>query len=200
MGGRRVACLVGSVGLLASQAGHLLAYELRFGTAAQYAQSWGAHAYFPTVAKTGLGLLGATLVTALLIVGLARVVAGSRIEKNSAPAYLRLLAGLFTLQLAVFAVQETVEAAASGAPASSAVVLLLWGTAGQLPVAALAALAVRWLLARLRPALALIQTQIAPAVRTVVFALAPRQRPAGYVAALVDGRFAFAFTRRGPPL
>ena len=148
--GRRGVLLL-ALGALGSQAGHLLAYQLRFGPAAFQAQSSGAHGYFPTVAKTGLGLLGMMALGALLVIGLARVVA-LRDLKREAPSYLSLLAALYTIQLAVFAGQETAEAALAGTQAGSIATLLLWGTLGQLPVAAVAALALRWLATRFEAA------------------------------------------------
>ena len=199
MSGRRVALLVMGAGALASQAGHLLAYSLRFGAAAPQLQSSGAHEYFPALAKTGLGLLAVAFVSGLLVVALARVIAG-RPDKESAPSYLRLLAVLYTLQLAVFAGQETVEAAIAGVPASSVAVLMLWGTVGQLPVAAVAALAVRWLLARVGPALTLVLSRLVPVVQPLVASLTPRPMPSlAYAAVGIENR-ALEHGRRGPPL
>lgn len=149
----RLALLVLGVGALGSQAGHLLAYELRFGAAAAHLQSSGAHSYFPAVAKTGLGLAAFGLLAGLLIVGAARVIASKPVAGAPAPHLVRLLAVMYTLQIAVFAVQETAEALLGGAPAGSAPLLLMWGAVGQLPVAIAAALAVRWLLVQVRPAL-----------------------------------------------
>ena len=189
---RRTLASVLGVGISGSQAGHLLAYEIRFGGAAQQVQSVGVHAYFPSLAKTVLGLVALATVVAMLVIGLTRV-AGHRIEKDSALPYLRLLAALFTIQLALFALQETAESAAS------APVLLLWGTLGQLPVAAVAALALRWLFARLRPALAQLRACFATA-----FQLLPSMPavlvwpPAMHVVAAVEP-FATGFNRRGPP-
>lgn len=185
---------------LASQAGHLVAYQLRFGSAAQSVQSSGAHGYFPALVKSGIGIAALALIAALLVVGAARVSSGRRLEIESAPSYLRLLAGLFTLQLALYSAQETVEAQIGGSSFSSASDLLLWGALGQLPVAAAAAVALRWLLARLRPALeaiavglastkqpqALVLVQVSGGVRTREFVPAP-----GVVATPVS--------RRGPP-
>jgi hypothetical protein len=87
------------------------------------------------------------------VVGLARVLRG-RVQQGSSPSYLRLLAVLFTIQLAVFAGQESIETAVGGGPAYSVDVLLLTGTLGQLPVAAFAAFALRFVLAQVVPALA----------------------------------------------
>jgi hypothetical protein len=198
MNRRRGALAVLGFGLVGSQAGHVLAYQLRFGDAARAIQSSGAHAYFPSVAKTVLGVAAMALITGLLIIGFARVVAGRRIERESAPSFIRLLAPLYTIQLALFAGQETAEALLNGAPASSAAVLLLWGTVGQLPIAAVGALALRWLLARLHPALALL-ARYAPAFQllpytaaVVIFPVAAEMVPA------LDG-LANGFNPRGPP-
>jgi hypothetical protein len=197
--GRRAGLLVFGVGVLASQAGHLLAYSIRFGAAATQVQSSGAHEYFPALARTGLGFLAIALVGGLLAVGLARLMAG-RLERDSAPSYLRLLAALYTLQLAVFAGQETIEAAAVGAPASSAAALMLWGTVGQLPVAAVAAVAMRWLLSNLRPALSRVFARLAPVVQPVIASVALRPIPLATNVAVAEEHLAFNFSRRGPPL
>jgi hypothetical protein len=132
-----------------SQAGHLLAYQLRFGAAAQHVQSTGAHGYFPLVAKTSLGVVGAVLVAGILLIGLARVLTGRPSSHAIAgPSYLGLLALLFTVQLACFVGQEVGESLLAGSPVDSAPHLLLWGTLGQLPVAAIAAVALGWLARR----------------------------------------------------
>jgi hypothetical protein len=194
--GRRSAAAIVAVGIAASQAGHLLAYQLRFGGAAQQIQSSGAHAYFPALAKSGIGLAAAALLTALFMVGLARVVSGRRAEVVSAPSYGRLLAALFTIQLAFFALQETVESLVAGAPPSSSAVLLLWGTLGQLPIAALSALALRWLLTRLRPAIAVLRAATAPIHLTpALVPIPPSSRPEAFVARVAPS----SFSRRGPP-
>jgi hypothetical protein len=134
--------------MLGSQAGHLLAYQLRFGAAAQHLQSTGAHGYFPLLAKTSLGVVGAALVAGLLLIGLARVLTGRSSRAGAGPSYVGLLAVLFTVQLACFVGQEVGEALLAGSPIDSAPHLLLWGTLGQLPVAALAAVALGWLARR----------------------------------------------------
>lgn len=150
----RLAILVLGAGVLGSQAGHLLAYELRFGSAAAQLQSTGAHSYFPAVAKTGLGVASLALLAGLLVLGMARMLSRGPVIAETAPSFVRLLAAVYTLQLALFAVQETAEAVLGGAPAGSAPLLLMWGAVGQLPVAIAGALVVRWLLVRVRPALA----------------------------------------------
>lgn len=168
-----------ALALLGSQAGHLLAYQLRFGAAAQQVQSSGAHVYFPALAKTGLGVAAALALAGLLMIGLARVISGrSLIREWSGPSYLRLVAAVFTIQLALFIAQELSESAAAGAPAAPLLALVFWGTLGQLPVAMIGALALRWLLTRLRSAMTEIRTAVL-AVRiapTLVLAVVPVAR------------------------
>jgi hypothetical protein len=149
---RRTWLLLG-LGALGSQAGHLLAYQVRFGAAAQQVQSTGAHAYFPALAKTGLGIAGLAVLAALFVIGLARVI-GRRtpVRADSAPSPLSLIAALYAIQLTCFVTQELAEAAIGGMPASSAADLLLWGAMGQLPIAVVAAIAMRWLLVRFEAA------------------------------------------------
>lgn len=145
------------LGLLASQAGHLLAYQIRFGAAAQQVQSSGAHAYFPLVAKTALGAVASVLIAGLLLVGLARILSGRRERSVTGPSYLSLLAFLFSIQLTVFAAQEVAEGLIAQSPIGTAPQLLLWGTLGQLPIAVVAALALRWLATRVETAVGAIR-------------------------------------------
>lgn len=151
--GRRYAWAVLALGVLGSQAGHLLAYQLRFGATAQQLQSSGAHSYFSTLVKSSLGIAALGLVAALLMIGLARMLAGRRpVTATRGPSYVGLLAALFTIQLTCFVGQEIVEAQIAGSQSGSVAHLLLWGTLGQLPVAAVGALALRWLAVRLEAA------------------------------------------------
>jgi hypothetical protein len=150
-----------AVGVLGSQAGHLLAYQVRFGVAATQLQSSGAHAYFPGVVRTSLGLIAALVLAGLFVVGLARILSGRSIRPDSAPNLLRLVAVLYTLQLAWFAGQEVGEALLAGMPVDSVAHLLLWGTLGQLPVAVIAAASLRWLLARFESAITEIRVALA---------------------------------------
>jgi hypothetical protein len=184
-----------AVGATAAQAGHLLAYQLRFGGAAKQLQSGGAHAYFPAVAKTGLGLAAAFVVVALVLVGLARLAAGRRLEGPTPPSYLRLVAMLFWIQLACFGLQETVEGASGWSP----VLLLLWGTAGQLPIALVGALALRWFAVRLGPAVARLRPRPAAALRLVSYSLAPPVWPLAAEVVAPSGHLTPSFNRRGPP-
>lgn len=149
----RVPLLILGLGLLSSQVGHLLAYWIRFGDGAWTIQASGVHLYFPLVAKTAIGGAAAIVIAGLLAVGLARLIAGRRLERSGSISYLRLLALVFTVQMACYAMQESVEAALGVAPAMSAAGLVLWGTLGQLPVALISALGLRWLLTSVAPAL-----------------------------------------------
>ncbi len=190
------------LGLLGSQAGHLLAYQVRFGTAAQGIQSTGAHAYFPLVAKMALGAGAAVFIGALLLAGVARILSGRTVSSGSEPSFISLLAVLFSLQLAVFAAQEVSESMIAGSTVGSAPDLLLWGALGQLPIAVVAALALRWLTTRVEAAVG--------AIRELVRAALPMPMPAAplvavrlYAApdrALLMSRVAgMSLARRGPP-
>jgi hypothetical protein len=194
--GRRALAVLG-VGLLGSQAGHLLAYQLRFGAAAQQLQGSGAHAYFPGTVRAAFGLAAALVLAAVFVIGLARVLGGRRIQPGSAPAYLRLVAMLFTIQLASFAAQEVAEGMVAGVGAGSAAFLLLWGTLGQLPVALVAAAGLRWLLTRFESAVLRIRLALASTPRYIAAAvvvsvwrhLAQVLEPAGHL----------SLAKRGPP-
>ncbi len=187
------------LGVVASQAGHLLAYALRYGAGAWQLQSSGAHAYFPVLVKTGLGVVASATLVGLLLVSFARIAAGRPVPHQPAPSFLRLIAVLFTVQLTCFLLQEAAEAAVGGAPPSSPAVLLLWGTAGQLPVALVAALALRWLLMRLGPAVARLQLLFTPARRRFVYAASVPAFPLATEAVLPGEKVARGFNRRGPP-
>src|ERR1700692_2019446 len=153
MMGRRQAMAVAAVGILGSQAGHLLTFQLLFGTAAQHLQSSGSHAYFPLLAKTALGAVAAIFLAGMFVVGLARMVsARSRVVAGFQKPFVELVAILFTIQLACFIVQEIAEAVIAGTAAASAPQLLLGGSLGHAPVAALAAIGLRWLLIRFESA------------------------------------------------
>ena len=199
MSRKRLVWIVPALGLIGAQAGHLLTYELIFGTAAPQIQSAGSHSYFPMLAKTGLGVAALVFLATLLVVGAGRVIAGRRIEAERAPSLVRLLAGLFTIQLVCFVSQETIEGMAGGGYLSSVPALLLWGTVGQLPVAIAAALALRWLGARWRPALTAITNAVATFSLHAAFAAAPAPMPLTIDAAPSRDGIAFAFNRRGPP-
>jgi hypothetical protein len=189
-----------ALGLVGSQAGHLLAFQVRFGSAAQQLQSSGAHAYFPTFAKTTLGLVAAALLIAMFVIGLARVLSRGPRGERSAPRYIELLAALFTIQLVCFITQEVCEAMLAGYAVDSAPHLLLWGTLGQLPVAAMAAVTLRWLwtsvesaIDDLRAVLVVTQDRITPV--PLVLALWPAPDGALLLSNVAGG----SLGKRGPP-
>jgi hypothetical protein len=187
------------LGIAGSQAGHMLVYALVYGPAAGQVQSAGAHGYFPALVKTGFGLTAVFTLLALAAVGLARVMAGRRVQAAPAPSLGRLVAVLFCLQLTLFVVQESIEVAA-GAPASSPLALLLWGSLGQLPVAVLAALALRWIAVRVAPAIASLLQPMSGAIRLTTYFVAVPARPLAVEAASPLETLSLTLTRRGPPL
>jgi hypothetical protein len=178
-----------------------VAYQLLFGSAAQHLQSTGAHAYFPTLAKTTAGVLAIVFLAAIFVVGLARVLTHrSGARATVAPNYLELIAALFTIQLVCFIAQEVAESLVAGTAASSAPVLLLWGTLGQLPVAAVAATALRWLWTRfesavedLREVITVAEARVAPVAISV--ALWPVPDRALLLSHVAGG----SLGKRGPP-
>ncbi len=201
MNRRRLALSALALGLLGSQAGHLLAYQLRFGGAAHQIQSTGVHAYFPLVAKTALGAVAAGLIAGLLLVGLARLLRGRRVRSDSEPSFISLLAILFSLQLATFAAQEIVEGLVGGTSLMSAPDVLLWGTLGELPVALIAASALRWLSARVESAVGLIRDVVRAALRKAR-ATSPAATPAHAapdLALLISRVAGSSLAKRGPP-
>jgi hypothetical protein len=198
---RGLAPAVLAVALAGSQAGHLVAFQLRFGSAAQHLQSTGAHAYFPALAKTTAGIFAVAFVAAIFVVGLARVLTQrSRARTTVAPNYLELLAALFTIQLVCFMAQEVGESLVAGTSAGSAPDLLLWGTLGQLPVAVVAATALGWLWTRFEPAvedlravIAVAKARVAPVA--ISFALWPVADRALLLSRVAGG----SLGKRGPP-
>ncbi len=189
------------LGLLGSQAGHLLAYELRFGAAAQQVQSSGAHAYFPLLVKTSLGVVAAGFLAGLFLFGLARVLNGRAVARAApSQSYVSLLASLFTIQLTFFIGQEMTESVLASSRVDSATGLLLWGTLGQLPVAAVAGLALGWLASRFESALDQIRAALAvrPPSPTPVVVLLPREASANR-AQLLSAAAGAALAKRGPP-
>lgn len=130
-----------------SQLGHLLAYLVRYWPSGWSHESFGTHAYFPTMAGTSAGLLGLVVLATLAVVGLARLLVGRRHSsrrRTRGAALADLVAVLLPLQLAIFVTQETTELVLAGQLHSLADVPILWGLAGQVPVAGLAALFLHW--------------------------------------------------------
>jgi hypothetical protein len=147
------------------------------------------------------GVGGGAFLCVLVVLGAARILAarGSRARVLERPPTLDLVAVLFAAQLSVFAGQETAEALLTGRAAPTVADLLLWGTLGQLPIAALAAVALSWLTVSFRRALedlshAHATARLAPSLR-VAPGGAPLRWPA-MVMAWSPGR---ELPRRGPP-
>jgi hypothetical protein len=138
------------LGAAGSQAGHLLAYEMRYRAAAAAMQSQGAHAYFPATVQVLGGCVGSAGLAALLVIGAARLLGRGGSPRRRSP--MEFLPLLFVLQLGFFAGQETAEALAAGAATPDAASLILWGAAGQLPAALAGALALAWLGTRVEAA------------------------------------------------
>jgi hypothetical protein len=186
--------------VIGSQAGHLIAYQLRFGHSAMQLQSSGAHEYFLASAKIGLGLAALGLLGVLLLVGLGRVMSGRRLAADAPAPFVRTLAAVYTIQLACYVVQETAEGMAGSGGPGSASSLMLWGAIGQLPVALAVTIALRWLGARVSPALEAVGRVAATiALQELVCAVSePRRRLATVEAASCDV-LAAGFSRRGPP-
>jgi hypothetical protein len=114
-------------------------------------------------------LLGGSLLLALGVIVLARLLSGA-VARRQAWSFSLLAAGLLTGQILVFLVQEYLE---SGFwPDSTRLVL---GLLAQQPVAFLAALALRWLSARMGPAVRALVTLRPPALTLPAL---PRLTPA----------------------
>lgn len=187
-------------GALLAQAGHLIAYQLEFGAAAQAVQSQGAHAYFPGFAKTSLGIVAVLVLGSLLLVGFARLLPGHPVVVTSrGPSYTSLLAILFTIQLGCFIAQEMIESLAAGEAVPSALNLLFLGSLGQLPVAVFAALALKWLAIRVDAALLGLRTELAvelsPIAPSALLLPLPELAPVSALA----GSCPIVFIKRGPP-
>ena len=187
-------------GALLAQAGHIIAYQLEFGAAAQAVQSQGAHAYFPGLAKTSLGVMAVVVLSSLLLVGFARLLPGRAVVVTSrGPSYSSLLAILFTIQLGCFIAQETIESLVAGEAVPSALNLIFLGTVGQLPVATLAALALKWLAIRVDAALVALRTEpaveLCAAAPTTLLQPLPELVPVSTLA----GSCPIVFIKRGPP-
>ncbi len=189
------------VALAGSQLGHLVAYQLRLGPQGAAVQSQGAHEYFPALLGASAAALGAALLVSLLVVGTARVLIGRQKawRRTGGLPLLETLAFLFTVQLVIYAGQELVESWLLAAPPSDPTRLLLWGAAGQLPVAAVAALSLVWISSRIEGAVEVIRTALRPP-------FIPAVPPAPVLPDLAPTRLASlqacapsVFVKRGPP-
>ena len=167
-----------------AELGHALAFGFRLPAS-------GSHWYFAAVLQASGAAVGALALVALAVIVAARLL--SRPAGRRRPWSLALLfCGLLGAQLAVFLVQEAVEARSLPTEGTLAAGLL-----GQQPVAFVAALLLRWLSSRLGPALEVLSgASPQPSPPTAVgLVLAPVVRAA---AAPVPGPRR-AHLQRGPP-
>jgi hypothetical protein len=190
------------VALFASQLGHLAAYRLRFGARGTQLGTTGVHGYVPGVTAVAGAAVGGALIASLLLIAISRLLAGraAGMRARRRVGLVDLLALLFVLQLGCFAIQEMVESLVSGAVIPDALSLLLWGSAGQLPVAVFGALILSWLTARFETALrSLVEGVRGPAA---VFGVCPgaalSARPIDLARQLAQAS-RLAYCKRGPP-
>jgi hypothetical protein len=199
---RRIA--VPAAVLAGSQLGHAFAYYARFGLEATSRQSEGVHAYLPTLAGVVSAGIGGLLLVGLLVIAAARSLSSCQAgwRRRSTLRFSDLLPALFVAQLLVFAGQETVESlAAGGGHVPSALELLLWGTLGQLPAAAIAAAVLAWLLSRLEAAWTVLLDGATRLLQDpFIPAIASPRRPALAANMRLASAFSAAFRKRGPPL
>jgi hypothetical protein len=143
------------VALPASEVGHYAAYVARLGPAAAGVQAAGAHAYYLPALQLLLAASGGAVLLALAVVATARALAGIRRDDGPTTAWplLPLVLLLFGVQLGVFVGQELLEGASPSAG------LLLFGVAGQAPVALLAAVALRSLTATVTAAVRTLRSE-----------------------------------------
>jgi hypothetical protein len=100
------------------------------------------HLTVPSPLATALaGLGGGAFLGVLVVLAAVRMLATrrDRTQRFERPPVLDLMALIFAAQLALFGVRETAEALLTGRAVPTAGDLLLWGTLGQPPIAALAA-------------------------------------------------------------
>jgi hypothetical protein len=169
-----------------AELGHLVAYGVRIPSA-------GPHLYFPTLLQLAGGALGAALLASLAVLALARLLAGA--TARSRPwSFPLLFAGLLAVQFLVFLVQEALEA--RSLPTLSTVSV---GLLAQQPIALVAALALRWLSARLGPAAQALASS-RPAQLALGISLSPALRPVPASQPLLPAGRVRASGQRAPPL
>jgi hypothetical protein len=169
-----------------SQLGHAISMELR---APGFPAAGLRHAYLAATLEGSLALLGGGLLAALVAVATARRLAGRPLRGRGGWPLAWLVLALAAAQLEIYFMQELLEGSSSYDAAR-------YGLAGQLPVALVAALALRWLSTRLGPALQTLRAR----PRFLLPALTP-----GPVARLAPAPVAFSGRRprrragRAPP-
>lgn len=179
--------LIAACALPLSQVGHALATYLRYG--ALLAPGRG-HSYFAADLEASVTVLGGALLAALAIVASARRMTGSPLRGRGWPLGWIFL-GLASLQLELYLVQELAEG-------STTLDVAVRGLIGQVPVAAVAAMALRWLSIRLGPAVRRLRRPLMAALTRLV----PEPDAAPWVAARVriSGPLARRHPSRAPPI
>jgi hypothetical protein len=147
----RSTALVVGLALPFAELGHAIAYW-------PHVPAAGSHFYFPAVLEASGTLVAALLLTALAVLGAARVLEGRRSDRAAWPFPL-VFSGLLAAQLTIFLIQEGLEAGSLPGLGTLAA-----GLIGQQPVALLGALLLHWLSARLGPALAVLAAPRRPRV------------------------------------
>jgi hypothetical protein len=193
---RRQFVLLLLLGAVLEPLGHQLAYLLRYGPSqAARVEAVGPHTYFPRLASFTTITVALVLAAALLVALGVRLTVGRR--SAATPGFGRIFFVLAAVQFGLFAIQETVEAAAIQATPDFVIIALL-AFCAQLPVAAVAA----WLVSRLHGVLAL-----APEAARVILSLRlprpPRPirlQPRTVLVTGTSSRDPRQHLRRGPPL
>lgn len=193
------------LGLPLSALGHAIAYFCRYGAYGLALEGQGVHAYFPRLLALSGTALGAVLVGGLLVGGLGHMALsrGMGLRPGRRRSAVDLLLVVAAVQIQVYVVQETVEALAGGVQLDTGwmAAMLVWGIAGQLPIAVLAAFGLAWLSIRFEAAVAglhtLWQACSGALLRTPVVAAQPGRALDG-VARLAQAAPA-ALVKRGPP-
>lgn len=201
----RILAASAALALPLSELGHVAAFAIRCRMCGAALGGTGIHAYLPNLLLMSGSLVAATLLAALLIVGAGRLLLGRRagLRPSGGVALRDLLLVMAAVQMDTYLLQETVETMASGQAVTLSLTAstLLWGAAGQLPLALLGALAIRWLSMRLRATFASLRDSWRSlAVRPPTPAAAPivaAPEPIGF--ALAQAARA-ALVKRGPPI
>ncbi|MBO0689245.1 MAG: hypothetical protein J2P40_06720 [Candidatus Dormibacteraeota bacterium] len=189
-----------------AEVGHTLAFVARYGPPGLELQTVGVHGYFPTALRLSAAGVGLTLLAAVCVLALGRILLGRGLglTRTGGHPFLSLLLVATVVQLDVYLVQETVETVLAHEPYTFATLAsaLAWGLAGQLPVAAANALGLRWLSFRLEATIGGVRSafQLSARLLRPVPPLAVAVRPAPMSRARVVGEQAgAAFAKRGPP-
>lgn len=189
--------------LAGSQLGHALVYYARFGLDAGSRQSHGIHSYLPTLAGVLSAGIGVLLMISLLVLAAARSLTPCQPvhRRRATLRFSDLLPALFVAQLVVFGCQETIESLVAGAHLPSALELLIWGTLGQLPAAAIGSGILAWLLSRLETAWTDLLGRVARLFcEPPPPAKAGSSRPGPAASLRLASAFPSAYRKRGPPL